>query len=368
MRRPLQIQLWCIVAAMFAIVAASAAWAGLADDKALFEAAMARNLEGVRAALAKGANPNAPSDTATRATPLYVAAMGSWRLSTDRRENLANNKRGRELSQAGFTDEEIDRYLGLETSKLLFAAGAKLGPYDRKILFFPISWGNVELVRLLIDKGASVTADLDGYTPTELAKKYDQEAVYQFLISRGGVPVDTKMAAQLALVEAAGSHDLEGMERAVKNGAGINDVDPDQQTALVAAVRWSFLTPEFANAVWWLLDHGANPNLKGSDGLPLHVFVSSNARVMKGQGRPREWAEMALKRLLAAGAKISGIDEAGQTPLHVAAKFDNLLAAEILIQQGAKLMPRDNSGRTPLDYAESAAMIKLLKQSGATER
>jgi hypothetical protein len=31
-------------------------------------------------------------------------------------------------------------------------------------------------------------------------------------------------------------------------------------------------------------------------------------------------------------------------------------------------MPRANNGKTPLDYAQSAAMIKLLKQNGATER
>ena len=52
----------------------------------------------------------------------------------------------------------------------------------------------------------------------------------------------------------------------------------------------------------------------------------------------------------------------------MAAKFDNVRAAEILIQEGARIMARDSEGRTPLDYAESAPMIKLLKASGAAER
>jgi len=30
-------------------------------------------------------------------------------------------------------------------------------------------------------------------------------------------------------------------------------------------------------------------------------------------------------------------------------------------------MARDGRGKTPLDYAESAAMIRLLKSNGATE-
>jgi hypothetical protein len=60
--------------------------------------------------------------------------------------------------------------LAVEITKLLSAAGAKLGPYDRTILFQPIADGNTKLVGLLIDKGASVTGDLEGFTPTELAK------------------------------------------------------------------------------------------------------------------------------------------------------------------------------------------------------
>jgi ankyrin repeat protein len=78
-------------------------------------------------------------------------------------------------------------------------------------------------------------------------------------------------------------------------------------------------------------------------------------------------AEETLAHLLKAGAKVSGMDSQGRTPLHIAAKFDNVRAAEILIKEGAKVMPRDRTGKTPLDYAESAPMIMLLKQNGATE-
>jgi ankyrin repeat protein len=65
---------------------------------------------------------------------------------------------------------------------------------------------------------------------------------------------------------------------------------------------------------------------------------------------------------------VSAVDSLGRTPLHIAAENDNVQAGEILIKEGAKVMPRDKMGKTPLDYAESAAMIKLLKQNGATER
>jgi ankyrin repeat protein len=133
-----------------------------------------------------------------------------------------------------------------------------------------------------------------------------------------------------------------------------------------------------ADSIRWLLDHGADPNQKGVSGsvegdLPLHIFVEANPKPSAGTpSRPRPdakpIAEEVLARLLAAGAKVSGMDSQGRTPLHFAAKSDNVWAAEALIKEGAKVMARDATGKTPLDYAESAPMIKLLKANGATER
>ena len=375
-----------IAGAMLAFAVAAPAWAGLADDEALFPAiagypqavaaAFAHDIEGMKIALKNGADPNA-STTKIRVTPLEAAAKGKWHLTNDRAKDLAQNQTALKLSQSGFSDEEIDNYLATEITKLLFAAGAKIGPFDRQILFFPIANGNLKLVGLLIDKGASVTGDLEGYSPTELAKKYGQEAVYQLLVSRGGIPVDRRSSAQLALAEAASHVDVEGMERAVKNGARINDFDSHNETALVEALRFPVFELRWAETVWWLLDHGADPNLTGEsgyrdlEGVPLHIFIAMNTNTLKGIERwpnAKPLAEETLSRLLKVGAKISGMDSMGRTPLHIAAKFDNVRAAEILIKEGAKVMPRDKMGKTPLGYAESAVMIKLLKENGATER
>jgi hypothetical protein len=135
---------------------------GSPADQALRESALAHSIEAVKAALTKGGNPDSPSNTARRITPLGAAARGSWTLD----EHGSRNETGLSLSQKGLTHNEIDNHLALEISKLLFAAGAKLGPYDREILFHPIANGNAALIGLLIDKGASARGDLEGYTPT----------------------------------------------------------------------------------------------------------------------------------------------------------------------------------------------------------
>src|SRR6266567_7938556 len=64
------------ILALFA--AAFSIWAGTADDEALRQAAFDLNVVGVKAALQRGANPNAPSATTRRMTPLGELAMGNF--------------------------------------------------------------------------------------------------------------------------------------------------------------------------------------------------------------------------------------------------------------------------------------------------
>jgi ankyrin repeat protein len=301
----------------------------------------------MKAALKTGADPNTLSNTRRRMSPLSCVLLHD------------TNKEKPEVHEA---------------AEALFAAGAKLGFADHDILFGPISNGSVEMVRLLMDKGASPTDKMEGRTPAEWAKYYDQPTVYDYLVSRGGIPVNALESAQISLVHGANYHDLGEMERAVKDGARINGTSPDGMSPLLAALYYPTSRRSEAETIWWLLDHGADPNQQASTGegknLPLHLFVATSQYTIKGASNEPEAgpsAEETLTRLLKAGAKISGMDSLGRTPLHIAAKFDNVRAAEMLIAEGAKIMPRDNAGKTPLDYAESGTMIKMLKANGAKE-
>ena len=77
--------------------------------------------------------------------------------------------------------------------------------------------------------------------------------------------------------------------------------------------------------------------------------------------------ELIIRSLIDNGAYVSGRNEDGKTPVHIAAEHNNIIAAEILLESGSKISPNDSEGQTPLDLAESSEMIKLLKSYGASE-
>ena len=78
-------------------------------------------------------------------------------------------------------------------------------------------------------------------------------------------------------------------------------------------------------------------------------------------------SESILQALLKAGAFVSGRGSNGRTPLHLAAKYNSLKCAKILMDNGSKVNPKDDKGVTPLDLVESKEMISLLKDYGAKE-
>jgi ankyrin repeat protein len=276
----------------------------------------------------------------------------------------------------------------LEIAHALFAGGETIGVFDDNILFNPISDGHIKLVALLLDHGASVSAKVEGYTPTELATKYGHKDIYDLLLARGATPVAASQAAQVALVQAAGSANISGMAKALADGAQIDTPDPDGETPLVAALRLGVLWPNMPESIMWLLDHGASPNargeshLSGVEGIPLHLFVVVSGKYMddvrdefkktnpqdtERLAETRKLAEVVLARLLKAGANVSARDAKLKTALHWASALGELNAARALIEAGAFVQAKDEAGRAPIDYAESAPIIALLEKGAQAE-
>lgn len=317
------------------------------------------DVEGVIHALIDGANPNAV-DNLAESNKKKFSTLGTLALYGG--TTLSGNPRSEEPTIA--------------IANALFAHGAKLSnTYDNGILFFPISQGWAKFTELLIKNGADPQQKIEGQSPMEWAIHYNQPKVAEVLRAHGIPSVDTQKATVIRFIAAASRSDLNEINYLAREGRiDVNAKDDRDQTALIAALRHPIYKERQYHTVKLLLELGADPNVTGEslftglEGIPIHLAVAMNEHTLnQPSGDSRRLATLVVKDLLKHGGKVAHRDSSGRTALHIAAKDDNLVAAEILIAHGATIMARDNSGKTPLDYAESAAMINFLKSHGATE-
>jgi ankyrin repeat protein len=271
---------------------------------------------------------------------------------------------------------------------LLFEHGVKLQYCDKAILFLPIAHNLSEIVKLLLKNGASVTAKLEGMKPIEWAAHYGSDEVYNVLIEHGAKPLTQKEKSLYHFIYLAGNADIKNtdkMDMLLKDGIYINGENSKGEGAITEAVSFPAFDAGRYLMVKYLIEKGVDINrsykVDGVNQTALHAAVYGTyfaltadiSQFKKEESKKRLnneqfYCKKVLEGLIQAGAHISSRDEYERTPLHIAAKYNNLIAAEMLIGGGAKLMDKDNDGKTPLDYAKSGEMIKLLKSHGAKEQ
>jgi ankyrin repeat protein len=323
-------------------------------DEQLISAIQERDVNAIQAALKDGANPNQVMKTKNPTTVIGLWIMYSYDPGNENGESQC-----------------------LKGLYMLFEAGAKFQPqYDNDSLFLPIINGYSKVVELLINQGADPNAKDNQGTLIELAESYGKDEVVSILIKHGASPVSRQEAAQLRLVQCAKEGDFIGYQNALDKGASIHGISKiSGETALTAATATSSFSGESCAIVKDLLAKGANPNERSGEwGTPLHNLMYYTSIILRDKyvNAPRLQSERVaaismIDMMLKAGANVSGRNKNDQTPLHIAARWNNLYGAKKLIEAGAKIMDKDKEGKTPLDYAESAEMIKLLKDAGAKE-
>lgn len=274
---------------------------------------------------------------------------------------------------------QINEHELIVIMRALIDHGLKIQWCDKKYFSIPISSGCKQFVEELLKLGFDPSKPLNGELPIDIAEKNGYSEIVKLLVKYGAVGNDLSDIAQLKLVQAAFNSNIKEMENAIKDGALVDKDDKSGRYALIEALKKPNYTKEQYDTIIYLLLRNADPNHLAESGfegmgkvpaLYMAVFTSSIAFRMKDNVKYKDcsiYARDILTELIKAGAYVSGKTEKGQTPLHVAAQFNNIEAANILLKSGAKIMPKDDSGNTPLDYAESAEMIKLLKDYGAKE-
>ncbi len=182
--------------------------------------------------------------------------------------------------------------------------------------------GNREMVELLLNRGAIISAPLIRRTP-------------------GGQPGDE---GNTALHQVAENGYKSVAEVLLAHGADVTSLNSHQRTPLHFAAEKGFKA-----VAELLLVRGANPNLKDDHrSAPLHLAVQANNQAL-------------VELLLASKADVNSQNEEGWSPLHIAASKDLVEIARLLLARGADVNAGTIKDATPLMEAAATGGPEIIK-------
>ena len=202
-----------------------------------------------------------------------------------------------------------------------------------------LSGNTLEVVKLLLDNGADITArNKGGFTPiTYAAYSTMYPRVIELLVQYGADPNDTG-DADFSPLHVAGMFNPNPLiaEALLQQGANLEFRNKSGETPMHLATAWN------APVLEVLLEHGGNIEARDEKGdTPLHRAAES-------------WVADITRILVDHGADLETRNNQGRTPLQRAlAKNDNPSIALFLIERGADIHVRDRKRRTTYELLES---------------
>ena len=214
--------------------------------------------------------------------------------------------------------------------------------------------GSVDVVRLLLDKGADVNAKCkDGRTPLLFASDHSVSVDVMHLLLNKGADVNAKdKYGYTALMNVAGHGLTEIVQLLLDKGADINVKNNVGLTPLMEASHYGYV-----DTVRLLLDKGAEVNAKDNAG-------STALMAAAGMGH----ADI-VTLLLDKKANVNAKDKYGYTALMNAATIGFVVdTTKRLLDRGADVNAKSDDGTTALSIATksgSSAVAALLRAAGA---
>ncbi|MFQ5639980.1 MAG: ankyrin repeat domain-containing protein [bacterium] len=227
-----------------------------------------------------------------------------------------------------------------------------------------VSRGEHDKIRALIDKGADVNEEADGFTPLMLAR--DPETVRLLADAGANINASSTLFKKTMLGWAASGGNADIVKALIEAGADVNAKDEIGGTALSAAVM---AKPPRIDIIKILINAGADPDIGLFLDQPFLVWASMVGNVD------------VIKALIDAGADVNVRNKKGATPLMAAVAARQKEAVKLLIDSGADVNARSyppkgkrkrggKKGQTATDVAKAMGdkdIEEMLIKAGAKE-
>ncbi|XP_067662471.1 uncharacterized protein [Haliotis asinina] len=285
--------------------------------------------------------------------PLFIAAYSN---NVDVVRILVNISSAKVVMCDSNIVSECVRHGHVRTVKLLLEKGASITGTDR-YGYSPLATacfrGHLEIVKLLLEKGASVSGtDMDGYSPLGRACFKGHLELVKLLLEKGASVTDTDMDGHSPLATACFNGHLELVKLLLEKGASVTDTDMDGDSPLATACYRGHL-----EIVKLLLEKGASVTGTDMDGDSPLATACENGHL-----------EL-VKLLLEKGASVTDTDIDGYSPLATACFNGHLETVKLLLEKGASVTGTDMDGDSSLGSACESGhleLVKLLLEKGAS--
>jgi ankyrin repeat protein len=256
----------------------------------------------------------------------------------------------------------------VDAVKALLAKGADAkakNSFDATALMWGVA--NPEKVRLLVDAGADVNArSKQGMTALLIAaNNAGSVEIVRLLLAKGADPKATDEGGT-TLLAAATANDLDMLGLFIERGVDVNAADAKGNTPLQSAASNRNLV-----MVKLLLSHGAAVDTATTGATKVRKGpVALNHLTALMFAAPYGTPEL-LRTLIDAGAKVNARDIRDMTPLMLAVSSETQdpEVVRLLLEKGADVKAKSNLGETALDWARkfgNPAVIQMLERTGGT--